>query len=111
VFDELARERQIVDVFEQEGDRLSDLRDLFRERISDTSYRAMTALLRRWLGDAEPRPDTDLEALGVLILGSLVNVHRSAWTFGGQPADLPEDRILTTWADLCVTLTTSLHPH
>jgi len=101
VLDELARERQIVDVFEHEGSRLAELRDLFRERISDTSYQAMTDLLRRWTGGSG---DADLDAYGVLVLGSLVNVHRSTWTFGGPPRGLEQDRMLAAWADLCVDI-------
>jgi AcrR family transcriptional regulator len=104
VLTELARERQIVDVFEHEGTRLTELRDLFRERISDPSYRGMTDLLRRWAGDDT---EADLDALGVLVLGALVNVHRSAHTFGDQPAGIPEDRMLAAWADLCVHLVDS----
>jgi AcrR family transcriptional regulator len=98
VLDELARERQIVDVFEQEGGRLTELRDLFRQRISDASYQAMTEMLRRWGGSG----DADLDAYGVLVLGALVNVHRSTWTFGGPPRGFDEERMLAGWADLCV---------
>jgi AcrR family transcriptional regulator len=98
VLDELARERQIVDVFEHEGERLAELRDEFRQRISDPSYQAMTDLLRRWTGDT----NADLDAYGVLVLGALVNVHRSTWTFGGPPRGLEEERMLAGWADLCV---------
>jgi AcrR family transcriptional regulator len=100
VLDELARERQIVDVFEQEGERLTELRDVFRQRISDASYQAMTEMLRRWAGSGSG--DADLDAYGVLVLGALVNVHRSTWTFGGPPRGLDEERMLAGWADLCV---------
>jgi AcrR family transcriptional regulator len=108
VLDELARERQLVDVFEREGERLGDLRDQFRERISDPSYQAMADLLSRWIGRGVRHDDhRELDALGVLVLGALVNVHRSAWTFGGQPAGLPEDRLLAAWADLCIDVVTA----
>jgi AcrR family transcriptional regulator len=104
VLDELARERLIVDVFEHEGSRLAELRDVFRERISDPSYRGMTELLRRWA----PATEADLDALGVLVLGALVNVHRSTHTFGAEPAGLAEDRMLAAWAGLCVHLVDSI---
>lgn len=78
---------------------------MLRERISDPSYQAMTGLLRRWIGHDV---DRDLDALGVLVLGALVNVHRSVWTLGGDPAGVPEDQILSGWADLCVDVVKSV---
>lgn len=103
VLDELVAERDIVDVFEQEGDRVAELRDLFRAQISDTSYKAMAEILRRWIGP-ESRTRSDLDALAVLLLGSLINVHRSTWTFGGPPLGLDDDRVLSAWADQCMAL-------
>jgi len=103
VLDELAAERDIVDVFEQEGDRIPELRDLFRERISDTGYKVMADVLRRWIGPSGASHG-DLDALAVLLLGSLVNVHRSTCTFGGPPLGLDDDRVLSAWADQCVAL-------
>lgn len=100
VLDQLAAERAVVDVFERDGERVGELRDLWRERISDTAYRAMADIIRRWLG-----PTTmPLEAPAVLLLGSLVNVHRSTWTFGAPPLGLDDDTVLEAWADQCVTV-------
>jgi AcrR family transcriptional regulator len=107
VFNELRAERAVIDVMEREGDRVPQLRDLFRERVSDTSFRAMTDLLRRWLPPDAETP-ADLDALGVLVLGSLINVHRSTRTFGGPPVGFTEDRLLAAWADLCVDLVTAV---
>jgi len=96
VWEELSAERLIVDILEREGGRITALRDMFRERISDCGYRAMTELMLRWAGPGL-REDVDLEATAVLALGSLVNVHRSTWTFGGSPLGIGEDRILEAW--------------
>lgn len=105
--DELARERALVDVLERDGDRIPDLRDLFRERVSDVAYRAMVDVLRRWVGDGAG-PEADFDALAVLLLGGLVNVHRSAATFGAMPIERTEDEFLAAWADQCARTVESL---
>src|SRR3954454_10601379 len=65
---ELDRERAIVRILEQDGDRLPELRDSFRRNLVDASYRAAADLSRRWLRNA---PDTiDMEALSVILLGA-----------------------------------------
>ncbi|MGH8776500.1 MAG: hypothetical protein ACRDWI_15495 [Jiangellaceae bacterium] len=108
--DQLEAERAIVDVFEREGERIAELRDMFRERISDPSYRNMADILRRWLGHgaADKFDTTSLEASALLLLGALVNVHRSTWTFGAAPLGLDDDRVLAAWADQCMAVVEGL---
>jgi AcrR family transcriptional regulator len=99
VLAELDRQRAIVRILEQEGDRLPDLRDSFRRNLVDASYRATADLSRRWLRNA---PDTiDIEALSVILLGALINYRRSTWTFGASPLGVDDERFLSSWADLC----------
>lgn len=96
---ELDRERAIVRILEQDGDRLADLRDRFRHSLVDPGYEITADLARRWLGKASDQ--LDIEAFSAVLLGSLVNYRRSTWTFGATPAGLDDDRFLTAWADLC----------
>jgi AcrR family transcriptional regulator len=100
---ELDRERAIVRILEQEGDRLAELRDSFRERLVDTGYIAAAALARRWLGRSAVRGDVD--GVTVVLMGALVNYRRSTWTFGAAPLELDEERFLSAWADVCVLAT------
>lgn len=44
------------------------------------------------------RPDVeDPEALAVIVLGSLVAVRRTAWTYRSSPLEVDDDRVLGTW--------------
>lgn len=102
---ELAAERQLTLILEKEGDRLSEFRERFRERISDAGYRAAAAVLRRWVA-AEVPAGTDLDAvdfdaLGVIAVGSLINHRRSGWTFGTDPLGVDAERILDAWVEVC----------
>ncbi|TDC48773.1 TetR/AcrR family transcriptional regulator [Jiangella ureilytica] len=103
VLDELASQRAVVDVFEHEGDRVAEQRDAFREQVSDAGYRVMAEALRRWIG-GDPAPGFDVDGAAVLLLGALINVHRSTWTFAGAPLGLDEARILAAWSLQCVTV-------
>ena len=106
VLEELRRERAIVDVLERDGDRIPQCRDLMREEISDVAYRAMTDLLAGWLG--RPPGSPDLAAPATLLLGGLINVHRSAWTFGAMPLGLDEQAYVEAWADQCADVVEGL---
>lgn len=96
---ELDRERAIVRILEQEGDRLPELRDSFRRSLVDAGYTAAADLARRWLGRAADA--LDIEVLAVILLGALVNYRRSTWTFGASPFGVDDERFLSSWADLC----------
>ena len=96
---ELDAEHDLVRVLEQDGDRLPTLRDAARVGISDHGYRAVAALLGRWLGDRAA--DVDLDAVAVVLLGPLINHRRSGWTFGAAPLGLDDRRVVEAWADVC----------
>jgi hypothetical protein len=40
-------------------------------------------------------PHRDYDALAVILLGSLINLRRSAWTFGKPPIGIDYGRFLT----------------
>nr|WP_246303547.1 TetR/AcrR family transcriptional regulator [Nocardioides thalensis] len=99
---EMDRQQQITQVLERDGDRLVQLRDRFRDEVSDQGYRGMAEILRAWIGARSERADEDaIDGLAVLLLGALVNVRRSTWTLGAAPLGLDDDALLDSWAELC----------
>lgn len=93
---ELDREELITYVIEREGSRLPSLRDRMRTEVGDPGYRAAARFLARWSERlALPTPDED--ALAVLLVGSLINVRRSAWTFNAAPLGIADDRIIAAF--------------
>jgi AcrR family transcriptional regulator len=103
---ELDAERTITQLLEKEGDRLPDLRDRFRERVSDAGYQAASDLIGRWLG---PRAaDVDVDALAVVLLGPLINLRRSTWLYARPPLGIDDERVLAAWVDSCERLVASL---
>ncbi len=71
-----------------------------RDGVSEPGYRLTAAYLeQRGLGKG-----WDREALAVLLLGSLVNVRRSTWTFRQPPAGVSDQRVIATWVELCVSV-------
>jgi AcrR family transcriptional regulator len=103
---ELDRVRDLTRILEQDGDRLPEIRDLARERIVEVGHRAAEQALARWLDGR--RPNFDSEAVAVLLVGSLVNFRRSAWTFGAPTFDLRDERVIQAWAKACVGLVDQL---
>lgn len=105
--EELARQRAMVHVLERDGDRIPELRDLFRERASDVAYRTMVEIVRRWV-DPDVDPSVDLEATAVLLLGGLINADRSEATFGALPIGCTQEQVLAAWADQCARIVDAL---
>jgi AcrR family transcriptional regulator len=103
---ELDAEREVTRILEQDGARMPELLDRFRQRVSDAGYLATARLVRRWVGAGAAQ--VDVEPLAVNLLGSLINVRRSTWLFGVPPLGLDDDRLVEAWADLCVRLTETL---
>lgn len=99
---ELDREQPIVRILEQDGERLTALRDSFRRRLVDAGYLVTANMVRRWLGDNLGA--VDIEAVSAVLLGALVNFRRSTWTFGASPLGIDDERFLFTWVDLCVAV-------
>jgi AcrR family transcriptional regulator len=99
---ELDRERTITHVLEREGDRLPELRDRMRTDLSDRGYRIAATFIGRWTAHTRLQP-TDHEALAVLLIGGLVNLRRSTWTFGAPPLGLGDDRTISAFLALSTT--------
>ena len=100
---ELDRERTITHVIEREGDRLAELRDRMRKGISDRGYRIAASFIERWSRPVTVEP-IDNDALAVLMVGSLINLPRSAWTFGAAPLGIDDDRFIETFVALSTAL-------
>ena len=100
---ELDQERRITHVIEREGDRLPDLRSRMRAGVSDRGYRAAAAFIERLIGPAEADA-VDHEALAVILIGAVVNLRRSTWTFGAAPLGIDDQRFVDTFTALVTTL-------
>lgn len=98
---ELDRERTITHVVEREGDRLPELRDRMRAGVSDRGYRVAAAFIDRWLGPTGS--SADREALAVLVVGSLVNVRRSTWTFGRPPLAVDDEQVVDAFVTMALS--------
>lgn len=103
LLDELQSERDLTRMIEHDGDRMPELRDQMRDRISDAGYRAAMLLIDRWATDGQV-DGLDHEAMAISLLGPLINFRRSTWTFGVPPLGLDDERMIEGWAELCVRL-------
>lgn len=103
LLDELDRERTITHVIEREGDRLPDLRDRMREGVSERGYRMAAAAIERWAPATAGRA-VDRDALAVLLIGGLINLRRSTWTFGAPPLGLDDERLVRSFVGLAAAL-------
>jgi AcrR family transcriptional regulator len=100
----LTAEADISRIIEKEGSRFTNLIDEMRNGISEPGY----ALLATYLRNRGLAPSWDATALSVLLLGGLVNVRRSAWTFGQAPAGLDDRRAVDAWVELCCAVLTGV---
>lgn len=103
LLDELDRERLITHVIEREGDRLPALRDRMREGVSDRGYRIAAVFVHRWASSITDDPIDD-EALAVLLIGAVINLRRSTWTFGSAPLGVDDERFVQTFVALTSAL-------
>jgi AcrR family transcriptional regulator len=100
--DALDQQRALVSLLDHEGDRLADLARQVRDDIVDVGNRAAARLL------AVGAPGIkDPEATAVLLLGSLVGLRRTQWTFGAPPLGIDDERALDRWVDIVVATVTS----
>ncbi len=100
---ELDRERELMLVFDKEGDELADLRDRFYA-VGDLSYRVAVDYVRRFAKDAAHLHDIDAEALAAIAMNALVNHRRCRWTFDRDPLDLDDDRMVAGLVDVLMRL-------
>lgn len=99
----LTREATMSRIIEKEGHRFPELVAQMREGISEAGY-AMTAA---YLVDRGLSAEADTGALAVVLLGGLVNVRRSTWTFGGPPGGVTDERVIAAWAEVGVRVLTA----
>lgn len=58
-----------------------------------------------WVRNLTADPDVRVHAaLAVLLIGGIINLRRSTWTFGAPPLDLDDERTLDTFIVLCTAL-------
>lgn len=93
--DEMDRLKDLTLVLEHDGRRMGDLTAEVKTNIVDLSYRTATRLIAALAPEAQ-----DPEATAVLVLGTLVALRRTAWTFGTPPLDIDDDRALRAWTDV-----------
>jgi len=93
----LDAEEIISRVIEKEGARLGPLVGAMREGVSEPGYRLFAA----YLEGKGLRPGVDGRAAAVMLVGALVNLRRSTWTFGRAPAGLGDEEALAMWIELC----------
>ncbi|MDQ3431282.1 MAG: TetR/AcrR family transcriptional regulator [Actinomycetota bacterium] len=93
--DEMDRMASLTRVIEHDGQRLAQLTAEVKTNIVDLSYQSAAALVSAIAPEAD-----DPEATAVVLLGALVALRRTAWTFGSPPLGIDDDRALTAWADL-----------
>ena len=93
------QDRALVALLEHEGDRFADLADYLRTDIVDVGNRAAAQLLEVGAPEIE-----DPEATAVLLLGSLVGLRRTAWTFGAPALEIDDERALDRWTDLVLAV-------
>jgi AcrR family transcriptional regulator len=99
--DEMDRLRDLTHVIEHDRGRMGELVEELKASMVDLSYRTATRLIVA----VAPELD-DPEATAVVVLGSLVALRRTAWTFGSPPLDIDDPRALTAWADMALATLT-----
>jgi AcrR family transcriptional regulator len=101
--DEMDRLEDLTRVLEHDASRLPQLIASVKTDIVDLSYRTAAGLI----ATVAPRV-ADPAATSIVVLGSLVALRRTAWTFGDPPLGIDDERFLNAWADaLLATLTTA----
>ena len=89
---EMDRLRDLTRIIEHDGQRLPGVVAQVNDRLVNMSYRTAARLIR-----AVAPGVSDPEALALVLLGPLVAVRRTDWTFGAPPLGLSDDRVLEAW--------------
>jgi AcrR family transcriptional regulator len=96
---ELDRQRHLTEVLEHDGPRLPRVVRRVRTDIIDAGNRAAAAALASAMPDVD-----DPEAVAVLLLGALVALRRTAWTFGAAPLRIDDERAVEAWTELVLAV-------
>lgn len=94
--------KDLTRVLEHDGQRMAEVTVEVKTNIVDLSYHTAVNLIAAVVPTAR-----DPEATAVLVLGALVALRRTVWTFGLPPLDIDDDRALTAWTELVLA---TLHP-
>ncbi|MDQ4142761.1 MAG: TetR/AcrR family transcriptional regulator [Actinomycetota bacterium] len=100
---EIDHQRELMLVFEKDGDSLSEFRDRFYA-LGDLSYRVGVEYIRRTIKDHEPMAGLDADALAVICINALVNHRRCLWTFKRNPLELDDERVVTNLVEILMRL-------
>jgi AcrR family transcriptional regulator len=95
--DEMDRLEDLTRILEHDASRLPQLTASVKSDIVDLSYRTAARLI----ANAAPQL-RDPDATSIVVLGSLVALRRTAWTFGDAPLGIDDERFLNAWADALV---------
>lgn len=95
--DEMDTMKDLTLLLEHDGRRLPDLTDEVKRAAVDLSYRTAARLIAETSAEG-----VDSEAIAVVLLGSLVALRRTTWTFGSPPLEVDDDRAITAWTDLAL---------
>jgi AcrR family transcriptional regulator len=96
--DEMDRLEVLTRVVEHDGPRVPELVVELRAGMVDLSYRTAARIVATTAPGLE-----DPEGTAVVLLGALVALRRTAWTFGAPPLGIDDDRALAAWADVVLT--------
>lgn len=88
----LREAESITRIMEKDGESAPDLRARFSKEVVEPGYATAAEIVSR-LGGA----DHDCEAVGAVLMASLVNYRRHEWTFGRPPLGIDEGRFVTAW--------------
>lgn len=98
VLEELDRERDLIRIFESDGDRFSRQRERFFRDVVEVGHRH-AQLACEGICESHGR-DLDSSALAAVALSALVNHRRQQWTFGAMTNALDDKRFLDAWVVL-----------
>jgi AcrR family transcriptional regulator len=96
-------EADFIRILVKEIDRFPDLFATVRERLLYGGYRQMAAWLGRRAHGSGLRAQ-DWDAVAAVGLGALINFQVSDSVFGTRPGDVDEDRFVSTWVDLMLSM-------
>ncbi len=96
--DEMDTMKDLTLILEHDGRRLPALTDQVKHAAVDLSYRTAAGLIAETAAES-----VDSEAIAVVLLGSLVALRRTTWTFGSPPLGIDDDRTITAWTELALT--------
>jgi AcrR family transcriptional regulator len=99
---EMDRLELLTRVLEHDAGRLPEFTNAVKSGMVDLSYRTTAQLLREYGPHVR-----DPEATAVVLLGPLVALRRTAWTFRAPPLDMDDDRFLKAWAESAVAVLTA----